>query len=329
VFQYGAVAGGQARSGPVGDAMFIGSPLGRALAGATVVTLASLLPAGVAQASSKGSGSDTCAPLVDFQRHDFTHSTTIDNKYLPMVPGTRLTYEGQVASGGGQLAHRVIFTVTDLVKEVDGVDTRVVYDVDESEGVVQEAELAFFAQDDAGNVWNLGEYPEEYEEGKFVGAPSVWLSGIDDATGGIHMPADAEALVDGPEYLQGDAPKIDFLDCARVASKNSQVSVPAGDFSGVLTTHERSPLDPGNAIQVKDHAPGVGIVRIGAINDPEAETLELVSIDQLSASELRKVDRAAFALDEHGRKVSDVYSGSAELRVEGGGHGRNGHGHDD
>jgi hypothetical protein len=80
---------------------------------------------------------------------------------------------------------------------------------------------------------------------------------------------------------------------------------------------------------VKDHAPGVGIVRIGALNDPEAETLELVSIDQLSASELRKVDRAAFALDEHGRKVSDVYSGSAELRVEGGGHGRNGHGHDD
>ena len=78
--------------------MFIGSPLGRALAGATVVTLASLLPAGAAQASSKGSGSDTCAPLVDFHRHDFTDPTTIDSKYLPMVPGTRLTYEGSVAA---------------------------------------------------------------------------------------------------------------------------------------------------------------------------------------------------------------------------------------
>jgi hypothetical protein len=295
--------------------MFIGSPLGRALAGATVVTLASLLPAGAAQASSKGSGSDTCAPLVDFQNQSFGHSTTIDNKFLPITPGTRLTYEGSVAGGGGGgTAHRVIFTVTDLVKEVDGVDNRVVYDVDESDGEVTEAELAFFAQDDAGRVWNLGEYPEEFEKGKFVGAPSVWLSGVDDAIGGIHMPADPEALVGGPEYLQGDAPKIDFLDCARVAHKNKKVSVPAGDFSDVLTTHERSPLDPGNAIQVKDHAPGVGIVRIGAINDPEAETLELVSIDQLSKSELRKVDRAAFDLDKHGRKVSDVYKGSAELR---------------
>jgi hypothetical protein len=298
--------------------MHVGSPLSRVLVGATAVTLVALVPAGAAQASSKGSGSggatDVCPPLVDFQDQSFGHSTTIDNEYLPITPGTRLTYEGSVAGGGGGTAHRVIFTVTDLVKEVDGVDNRVVYDVDESDGEVTEAELAFFAQDDAGRVWNLGEYPEEFEAGKFVGAPNVWLSGVDDAIGGIHMPAEPEALVGGPEYLQGYAPNIDFLDCARVAHKNKKVSVPAGDFSDVLTTHERSPLDPGNAIQVKDHAPGVGIVRIGAINDPEAETLELVSIDQLSNSELRKVDRAAFDLDKHGRKVSDVYKGSAELR---------------
>jgi hypothetical protein len=66
----------------------------------------------------------------------------------------------------------VVFTVTDLVKVVDGVTSRVVHDVDRQDGEVTEAELAFFAQDDRGNVWNLGEYPETFENGKFAGAPT-------------------------------------------------------------------------------------------------------------------------------------------------------------
>jgi hypothetical protein len=46
---------------------------------------------------------------------------------------------------------------------VDGVQTVVAWDRDFLEGKLQEQELAFFAQDDQGNVWNFGEYPEEYE----------------------------------------------------------------------------------------------------------------------------------------------------------------------
>ena len=229
------------------------------------------------------------------------------------VPGTRLTYEGQTGTGGG-IPHRVIFTVTDFTKEVDGVRTRVVYDVDESDGEVVEAELAFFAQDDAGNVWSLGEYPEEYEDGTFIGAPDVWIAGLEGASAGIHMPADAEELVRGPEYLQGEAPAIDFLDCARVAKEDGTVQVPAGDFHDVLTTHERSPLESTSAIQIKEHAEGVGIVRISARTDPEGETLELVSVEQLTGPSLRAVDDAVVRLDENGRRISDVYRGSSELR---------------
>ena len=61
------------------------------------------------------------------------------------------------------------------------------WDRDFLEGKLQEQELAFFAQDDQGNVWNFGEYPEEYENGKFTGAPSTWIRGVDGAYGGIHM----------------------------------------------------------------------------------------------------------------------------------------------
>ena len=49
---------------------------------------------------------------------------------------------------------------------------------------LQEQELAFFAQDDQGNVWNFGEYPEEYDNGKFTGAPSTWIRNEGGAYGG-------------------------------------------------------------------------------------------------------------------------------------------------
>ncbi|MDX6252504.1 MAG: hypothetical protein QOF10_5864 [Kribbellaceae bacterium] len=294
---------------------------GRLLAGATMLSLTSLIPVGVAQAApgdsaAGGRAPHVCAPLVDFDSGDFSAPTVIDNEYLPMVPGTRLTYEGVVSGGGAQEAHQVVFTVTDLVKDVAGVRTRVIYDVDQTAGEVTEAELAFFAQDDAGNVWNLGEYPEEYEGGTFTGAPNVWIHGLEGATGGIHMPADAERLVNGPEYLQGEAPEIDFLDCARVAAIGGKVTVPAGHFTDVLTTYERSPLESLRAIQIKEHAPGVGIVRISARNDPEGETLELVSIEQLGPQELGEVDRAAFQLDRHGHRVSEVYSQTPDVQAE-------------
>jgi hypothetical protein len=294
--------------------MLLGSRPGRLLPVATVLGLASLVPAGVAQAASNDGRSAPCDPLVAFRSENFGDPTSIDNEYLPMVPGTRLTYEGQTSCAGGALPHRVTFTVTDFTKEVDGVRTRVVHDVDESDGQVVEAELAFFAQDDAGNVWSLGEYPEEFEDGTFVGAPDVWLAGLEGASAGIHMPADAEDLVRGPEYPQGEAPAIDFLDCAQVAAENGTVHVPAGDFRDVLTTHESSPLESASAIQIKEHAPDVGIVRISARNDPEAETLELVSVERLTASSLRAVNDAVVRLDERGREVSDVYRGSSELR---------------
>ncbi len=64
-----------------------------------------------------------------------------------------------------------MFTVTDLTKVVNGVRAVVVWDRDYASGELQETELAFFAQDNDGNVWHLGEYPEEYETGKACRTP--------------------------------------------------------------------------------------------------------------------------------------------------------------
>ena len=104
----------------------------------------------------------------DFDAKNFSDSTKIDNKYSPLEPGTQFIFEGRSNRGLGRLPHQVIFTVTDLTKEINGVRTVVLWDRDINAGKLLEGELALWAQDDDGNVWLLGEYPEEYDEhGKF------------------------------------------------------------------------------------------------------------------------------------------------------------------
>jgi hypothetical protein len=252
-----------------------------------------------------------CPRLVDYDPTAFTQSTTIDNEFLPLVPGTQMVLEGRASRTGEPLPHRVTFTATDLVKVIDGVHTRVMWDVDEQDGEIAEAELAFFAQDDDGHVWNLGEYPEEYEDGFFIGAPSTWIAGAGDAEGGIHM-LNSPSL--GDFYLQGSVPSIEFLDCAEVFAEEQEVCVPTGCYTDVLVTHETSPLDPQGGTQTKAHAPGVGIVEVGAIDDPEGETLVLVEINQLDAAGLDAAREAALTLDVRAyRTASAVYGGTPPL----------------
>src|ERR687896_474148 len=84
--------------------------------------------------------------------------------------------------------------------------------------------------------------------GDFVGAPSTWISGLDDAEGGIHMVAQPSV---GQTWLQGWVPSIEFLDCARVFTIRHEVCVPFKCYSPYLRTNEQSPLDPAGGIQTK------------------------------------------------------------------------------
>jgi hypothetical protein len=273
--------------------------------GATAALVLSVAPGAVAAASSP-SGGLPCPARVPFSAGDFSHPTRIDNEYLPMVPGTRHVYTG-TASGG---SHQIVSTVTDLTKVVDGVTARVVRETDVQDGQVTEDELTLFAQDDRGDVWNLAEHPELFDDnGKPTGAPDTWVAGLRNAQGGLHMLADPESrTVRNKPYLQGSSPSIDFLDCARVHSVDGTTRVPVGTFHDVLTTWETSPLESTTAIQTKEHAPGVGIVRVSAINDPEGETLVLTSTGTLSRAQRARADQAALRLDAQGRATNRLWA---------------------
>ncbi|MGH3742325.1 MAG: hypothetical protein ACRDT1_13495, partial [Micromonosporaceae bacterium] len=114
-------------------------------------------------ACGEDGSAETSVNAEDFDPANFDQPTEVDNRWFPLEPGTRFTYQGSAVADGGRDPRRVVFTVTDLTKVVNGVRTLVAWDRDYGSGELQETELAFFAQDNDGNVWNLGEYPEEYE----------------------------------------------------------------------------------------------------------------------------------------------------------------------
>jgi len=256
-----------------------------------------------AEPNSVISASD-CSPATVFDASNFTHSTVVNNQWYPLFPGTQYILEGRADRGGGVLPHRVVLVVTDLVKVIDGVPCVVLWDRDFQENELVEAELAFHTQDNDGNVWNLGEYPEEYDGGAFTGAPNTWISGLADAEGGIIVQGDPTL---GNKFLQGYVPSIDFLDCAKVFKTGESTCVPTGCYSNVLVISERSPLEPGSGKQLKYYAPGVGNVQIGAVGDKEKETLVLVEKRMLDATELSVAREEALRLDTHAYEVSEIY----------------------
>ncbi len=257
----------------------------------------------------------TCEPVktVPVNPKDFPAPTKIDGQWMPLASGTQMVLEGRANRGGGVLPHRITFTVTDLTKVIDGVPNLVTWDVDTgAKGVLQEAELAFFAQDADGNAWNFGEYPEEYDKGKFTGAPSTWIAGLSHAEPGVQVPAKVQ--IGKPEILQGLSPDVEFLDCAKDVKVGEKVCVPTGCYYGARVVDERSPLAPDSGVQRKTYAPGVGNVKVEALGDPEGETLVLIEKRPLTQAELKKARAEARKLDQHGRDTHPVYKQSAPLQ---------------
>ena len=83
--------------------------------------------------------------------------------------------------------------------------------------------------------------------------------------------------------------------------------MPVGCFEGALRTAETSPLDPQGGTQIKFYAPGVGVVRVEAVNDPEGETLLLAERNVLGPEALAQVRAEALRLDRHAYEVNALY----------------------
>lgn len=255
---------------------------------------------------------EATAEFKDFDPANFDKSTEITNLWMPMQPGTMWAYEGTaVDDEGNNFARRIEFTITDLTKEINGVQTVVAWIVDYNNDDVIEKEIAFYAQDNDGNVWYLGEHPEEFADGKFVAAPT-WIAGIEEARAGIKMMA--EPKVGTAKYFQGWGPAVEWSDYGDIQKMGQETCVPVDCYKNAMVIAESS-LGEVGAAQFKYYVSGVGEVRVNwGGQDATQEALELVEHEQLSPQALGEVRAEALALEKHAYEVSaDVYGKTSPM----------------
>jgi hypothetical protein len=182
---------------------------------------------------------------------DFT--APVENPWFPLRPGTTTRLRG--SDEDGRYVERV--RVTGRTRMIEGVAARAVRDVlRRTDGSLAEATTDWYADDNAGNVWYLGESTATYDRhGHLESREGSWLAGRDGARAGLIMTADPRPTdAYRQEMYRGQAE-----DQAWVVAFDPSVRVPAGRFRHVLRVYEWSRLEPG-VLSVKLYARGVGVV---------------------------------------------------------------------
>lgn len=192
------------------------------------------------------------AQTPTFDKSNFHDPLKIDNKYFSLKPGAIMIYNGTDEEGKSM---RDTVTVTNDTKEIQGVTTRVVNDTVWVEGKLTETTNDWYAQDNKGNVWYMGEDTTDFTKKKNPKEGS-WESGVKGARGGLIMQAEPKI---GSTYDQEFAKNV-AEDKATVLSFNNNVTVPYGSFSNVLKTKEFSALEP-DVVEQKYYAANVGDIK--------------------------------------------------------------------
>jgi hypothetical protein len=211
--------------------------------------------------------------LVEFQfdAKDFPDPTRVDNKYHPVIPGAKYTFEG-VKHG---LPFRTETVVSSDTKVVNGITTRVIYDKDFELNQLVEATEDWFAQDRKGNVWYFGEAATQYVNGQVRGHEGSWEAGVNGARPGVVMLGDPK--VGGPRYRQEFRKGI-TEDTGKVVKLNENLCVTYQCFKGnVLVIDESSPVEPG-VLERKWFAPGIGMIKWN-IEKGETEYGQLIKVE--------------------------------------------------
>jgi hypothetical protein len=241
-------------------------------AAASVLAPATAAPASTPSSEPEPSiAASSPSPAASGALDPANFTTTIDNPWFPLTPGTTLTYRG---TKDGKRALNVS-KVTDRSAVIGGVTCRVIDDRLWLDGVLEEKTTDYYVQDLEGNVWYFGEDTETLDaNGKVLSREGSWHAGRDGAIPGIFMEAVPTV---GHAYTQelyvGHAE-----DHFEVLSLTATVKVPFGSFSGAVQTKEWTPLEP-DVLDHKVYVRGIGEVREASVKGP-IEKLELVKVDR-------------------------------------------------
>jgi hypothetical protein len=198
-------------------------------------------------------------------------STTIDNPYFPLTPGTRTIYEAATPEG----RQRTTTEVTRDTKKIMGVGTVVVHDTVSLDGKALEDTFDWYAQDRDGNVWYFGEATKEFANGT-VDTKGSFEAGIDGALPGIVMPGRPQI---GDQYRQEYAKGV-AEDTGEVLSlTGSETTRLTGSVKDLVVTKDLDLVDPAGPIENKYYARGIGPILTVHVTGP-AERDEAIAVEK-------------------------------------------------
>lgn len=173
------------------------------------------------------------------------------SRYFVLEPGFQLVLENRV--------ERVVITVLDETRLVDGVTTRVIEEKSWLQGQLSEVARNFFAIDEKTNdVFYFGEEVDNYRGGRLINHDSSWLAGKGNAKPGLIMPGQPRK---GMKYFQEVSPGL-AMDFASITALGVTLDTPAGRFTDCLQTEEGNALNSFEK-ETKIYAPAIGLAQSG------------------------------------------------------------------
>jgi uncharacterized membrane protein YkoI len=181
----------------------------------------------------------------------FSHPAKITNPYLPLA-----SLKQDILKNAAERIERTAKPEVHKTFQVGGqsVEALTVEDREfNAAGELIEATRDYFAQDDDGNVYYMGEDVDEYKNGKVSGHSGAWLFGKDTQKLGLLMPAHPKV---GDKFKSEDAAPITW-EADEVVSLSETATVPAGTYRNCLKIKENA--SDGDT-EYKLYAPNVGCV---------------------------------------------------------------------
>jgi hypothetical protein len=243
---------------------------------------------------------------VKFDPANFVDPTSDTNPYHPLKPGLQWVRGGTTEVGSRVVPHEVISTMTDVIREIEGVKTIAMLDESTDSNDVSQVGMDYLALDKDGNVWILGGYTEDYEGGTYTNVEDSWL-GAADAKPGILAPATVESTT--PRWFVGAAADEDPT-VAEPVEVGVRTCVKFGCYDDIRVVQEGGVGAPDN--ENKYYAPGMGVIKNVPLDASlHQDRFELLNFVELSPAGLAEASQTVLDLEAHAVDVSADIFGSA------------------
>ena len=176
---------------------------------------------------------------IDLGQPTFSNPTVVDN---PLFPISNL--HSAILLGNNE-GHPIKIETTLLARpvmiDVDGQQIAALASqfVSYEDGRIHEVAIDWYAQDDDGNVWYLGEDVFNYADGVVEDTHGTWMAGRDGAPVAMIMPADpVGGEVFRPENIEGV-----LIEEVTISAVDVTVEGPTGPVEGAIIAQENHALD--------------------------------------------------------------------------------------